>query len=569
VECYQHCNFNKQFRKRIADQVYAAACFGLAEATITLLEEGIVTYKLLSDCLVVAATNGHATVVKAILIYQKTKEPQNLEGGEVLNEIEQSNTAIGEETKLGNEVEDEVPQLSELLPKALYAAAAKGHVDVVSIVLSHGVEIDARGGRDGTAIQAAALEGKADVVQILLDKGANHRLACKRYGTPLSAVAEKAHHHTCGILLKHGANPNGGGGWYSLPLVAAIVGKNMGIVRQILDAGADLNRIVGGRHSGLIPAACSGMKDLIEQLVNHGAKVNDDDDKASDALYAASLSGHVSTVKLPLELGADVNAKGGRHRNALGVASAEGHVEVVNMLPDAGADVNYFAEHWGNALRNAAQRGYANVVTALADAGMDPNAAASGKGTALMGAAANGHNDVISTLFSLGIPLGDTRETTAALIAASSGGKEGYADTVRLLVDNGANVNGLSTPSQATSYCKPLQVAVSRGHVGMVNLLLTLGAHARGTDEGWYGSALMAAVHAGKAQPRASHTVVERWGGCQRGLATSYHVPRYSSCIRSSRRTGRLRNHPSRERRRRELCSGFLLKSSDDGRIRK
>jgi hypothetical protein len=55
---------------------------------------------------------------------------------QVFNEIERSNTAIGEETKPGNEVEDEVPQLSELLPKALYAAAAKGHVDVVSIVLS-------------------------------------------------------------------------------------------------------------------------------------------------------------------------------------------------------------------------------------------------------------------------------------------------------------------------------------------------------------------------------------------------------------------------------------------------
>jgi hypothetical protein len=55
---------------------------------------------------------------------------------QILNEIEQSNTAIGEETKLGNEVEDEVPQLSDILPKALCAAAAKGHVDVVSIVLS-------------------------------------------------------------------------------------------------------------------------------------------------------------------------------------------------------------------------------------------------------------------------------------------------------------------------------------------------------------------------------------------------------------------------------------------------
>jgi ankyrin repeat protein len=505
VECYQYCNFNKQSRKRIADPIFVAAYFGLTEATTALLHETPVDQKQLGDCLVVAAANGHASVVEAFLNYSVTNVERSVEWEDVSDDSEQVTTDTEGETELGDEAGDESHQLEDLqsvLPKALYAAAAKGHAEVVSLLLSNGAEIDARGGRDGTALQAAALEGRADVVQILLQNGASHREACKRYGTPLSAAAEKAHHHTCDILLKHGANPNGSGGWHSLPLVAAIVGKNMNIVRQIIEAGADLNRIVGGRHGGPLPAAASfGLDDLISELVSHGAKVNDDDDKASDALYAASLTGHKSTVKLLLELGADVNAKGGRHRNALGVASAEGNVEVVQMLLDAGADVDYFDEHWGNALQAAAQGGHAAVVTVLAECGMDPNATASGRGTALMGAAANGHDDVIKTLFSLGVPSGDTWEMTSALIAASSGGKKGYTSTVQLLVDRGANVNRLSRPSQTAGYCRPLQAAAFKGHVEIVKLLLALGADANGADEGWYGTALVAAVNAKSYKP--------------------------------------------------------------------
>jgi ankyrin repeat protein len=285
VECYQYCNFNKQSRKRITDPLFVAASYGLTEATSGLLDE-ITVNRELSSCFVVAAANGHTHVVEAFLNYSVADLRDNIGCTEVLEEDEHQDTDIE-----GKVESSHLIGFQSDLPKALYAAAARGHADTVSLLLLRGAEINARGGRDGTALQAAALEGRADVVEILLRNGANHREAGKRYGTPLSAAAEKAHQRTCDVLLAHGADPNKSGGWHTFPLVAAIVGKNMNIVRRIITAGADLNRIAGGRHGGPLPAAASfGMNDLIKELVGHGAKVNDEDDKASDALYAASAT---------------------------------------------------------------------------------------------------------------------------------------------------------------------------------------------------------------------------------------------------------------------------------------
>lgn len=491
AECHQHYKYSKQFNRRRGDPLFVAAFFGLTEAASMLIQEVEVNYFQLSGSFRAAATNGHAGVVKVFLEYSAA----SLERSETLiTDIEVSIEADETKDKMEKEEKPESDNrsLRTEFPNALYAAAANGHTSVISLLLSHGAPINARGGRDGTALQAAALEGQADAVKLLLEQGASHAEACKRYGTPLSAAAEKAHQRTFSVLLDY-ADPNGRGGWYSLPLVSAIVGKNLNIVRRLIEAGADINAI-GGRHGGPLPAAAAfGMNDLVKELVDHGAKVNDDDDKASDVLYAASLAGHVSTVELLLDLGADVDAKGGRHQNALGAASSEGHFKVVETLLNAEANVEFFDEHWGNALQAAALRGHDTIVQLLADSGVDPNAPGGDKGTALVSAATNGHDTAIQTLLDLGVPSGATEEMTSALIAASLGG---YVKTVHLLAKHGANVSSLAQPSKTASYCTPLQAAASKRHLDVVKLLISLGAEVNGTDEGWFGTALVAAVDA-------------------------------------------------------------------------
>ena len=78
----------------------------------------------------------------------------------------------------------------EMLGRALYLAASKGHDQVVSLLLDKGANPQFSG-KHGTPLLVAALEGRLKVVELLLDKGANLKVKNERFGTPLSAAAEK------------------------------------------------------------------------------------------------------------------------------------------------------------------------------------------------------------------------------------------------------------------------------------------------------------------------------------------------------------------------------------------
>lgn len=378
---------------------------------------------------------------------------------------------------------------ANVLEQCLYLAASQGHDQVVQLLLKNGTDVNARGGRHGTALQVASLDGRHSVVLTLLGHGADLNVKCQRYGVPLAAAAEKGHLHTFQILLDHGANVNARGGWYAYPLVSAIVGQNTQMVDTLIQRGANVNAL-GGRHgSALMAASSMGMLDLIRSLVSHGARVNDENDKGTDSLYAACMAGNLDAVKLLLELGADVNARGGKHRNALNAASAGNHLEIVRYLLDAGADVDFFDDHYGNSVLTAAAAGYNDVIRVLFEAGVDINAPMSDRGSTLIAAAQNGHTETLELLFELGVPSGDTYETSNAIMVAAN---RGHMDAIKVLVEMGAAMDDCST---LTTYprCSPLEAAAVKGDLETVNLLLDLGADVNFINEGKYGSALIAA----------------------------------------------------------------------------
>jgi ankyrin repeat protein len=76
---------------------------------------------------------------------------------------------------------------------ALQAASARGHEQVVKLLLDKGADLNAQGGEYGNALQAAAARGHEQVVKLLLDKGADPNAQGGEYGNALQAASARGH----------------------------------------------------------------------------------------------------------------------------------------------------------------------------------------------------------------------------------------------------------------------------------------------------------------------------------------------------------------------------------------
>jgi ankyrin repeat protein len=79
---------------------------------------------------------------------------------------------------------------------------------MVQLLLDKGADINAQGGRYGSALQAASFRGHKAVVQQLLDKGADCNIQGGRYGNTLQAASLRGHEAVVQLLLDKGVNVN-------------------------------------------------------------------------------------------------------------------------------------------------------------------------------------------------------------------------------------------------------------------------------------------------------------------------------------------------------------------------
>ncbi|MEW6358814.1 MAG: ankyrin repeat domain-containing protein [Planctomycetota bacterium] len=159
-----------------------------------------------------------------------------------------------------------------------------------------------------------------------------------------------------------------------------------------------------------------------------------------EALLAASWQGNDEQVKSLLANQALVNARCESRWTPLMKASFRGHTKIVGQLLEAGAYVNAVSES-KTALNLAARKGHLEIVKLLLKYGatLEPIAAASWTPySALCAAAANGHTSIVEALINHGLSM----KTTDANDALNEAAFRKYFDTVKLMVANGADING-------------------------------------------------------------------------------------------------------------------------------
>jgi ankyrin repeat protein len=290
-------------------------------------------------------------------------------------------------------------------------------------------------------------------------------------------------------------------------------------VRALLKAGADVNAAEGDGTTALHWAARSGDADLVQMLVSAGANVRATTRLgAYTPLMMAAQAGHSAAVAALLAGGADVEARTTTGTTPLMFAAQSGDTRTATRLVEGGARVDARESAMEQTpLMFAAANNRTDVVKLLIARGADK--AATSKVTDLnklsMGGFGGGRRGTGGAPTDGNRPVdvaGVTRQYRYNELVGSTGGitplqvaaRQGFLETVKALVEAGADVNQRNPGDQSTA----LVVATVNGHFDVGVYLLDHGADPNlATDNGLaplYGTLnVQWAPKANYPQPRA------------------------------------------------------------------
>jgi ankyrin repeat protein len=188
-------------------------------------------------------------------------------------------------------------------------------------------EVNAREGWYGqTALMWAAAKGHADVVRLLLDAGANVDEYSARVDVP---------EPNPGRIAGAFADPRMPTGHITALHFAAREGHT-DAVRALIDGGADLNATDEEGTPPLGYAASNDRLEVARVLLEAGAAVNTANRLGATALHQAALSGSAAMIQLLVAHGADVRAQNVRGQTPLDMALSDGRVprddSIANLL---------------------------------------------------------------------------------------------------------------------------------------------------------------------------------------------------------------------------------------------
>eukprot|EP00501_MAST-03F_sp_TOSAG23-6_P001635 GSMAST32.ASY1.ANO1.1702.1 assembled CDS len=209
--------------------------------------------------------------------------------------------------------------IDDLTP--LMLASQYGMIDVVKLLLLHGVDVNFERKSDKRNALIYAIIGKhTEIAQLLIDKGDKKFVQTEQGFTPLMFAAQR------GLL---------------------------DIVSSLLDNGADINVMITDSSTAL-SFALKWIETLQNEIVHMLLEGDADPDwtlancgSNFTALIVASVVGSAEIVATLLKAGADPN-KLDRHRNsALMLAVKNGHLEIVENLIASGAKISHSGGRWG------------------------------------------------------------------------------------------------------------------------------------------------------------------------------------------------------------------------------
>ena len=275
----------------------------------------------------------------------------------------------------------------------LHLASARGHADVVALLLRNGASVfSATHSRGETALHLAAKQGSLNTIELLLNSSANVNAIDLGTGqTPLHAAAAFGHLNLVKLLMDYDVDINA-----ALPLTQetplhlAVLGGHLQVVKYMLggisattEELALYNSIVHkpyfqawsenlvteygervGFNDEMGQDALDDMRKMLS-LSRKYADINIPTREGWTALHFAAFKGHDAVLQVLLRKGADIATKGKGQCTPLELAAENGHLSIVKHLIAAGADSNLDANRLGPLLIRIAEKGYHEVADLL------------------------------------------------------------------------------------------------------------------------------------------------------------------------------------------------------------
>jgi len=272
---------------------------------------------------------------------------------------------------------------------ALHVAAARGHPDVVQVLLGAGADVDG-GSAQGCTALSMALATAADaqgrngvrqiaVVELLLKAGADVFHALRRSGSILAFILAPGKSWRLQCLLAAGCSPHVRGPDGLTLLHYAAAKGNQEAVQILLDHGVAIDSTSITGRTALFLAAAGKHAAVVEQLLGAGAA----------ATAVSTDGGTVLHWLARVRLSAAPPAAAGLELCSIPPVVPQALREVVQLLLSNGVDVQAKDKKGATALHVAAGRDNTAAVAVLLEFGASVQAAARGGLTPLYVAVIN------------------------------------------------------------------------------------------------------------------------------------------------------------------------------------
>lgn len=341
---------------------------------------------------------------------------------------------------------------TELGQTALHLAVAKGHMDIVDLMLPGAREIVGANKKLNSNPSRAERERKGSITVASSNTGPSTPLSGSRVATEI--YFDLNVQTRSGLTALHIASANGEVETAKMLMVsrasvnivneegkgalhfAAASHNNAAEIVKVLLGRCDPQLSDADGRTALHYAAERSNESVALLLLRNGASPNTASHSGHVPLYLAAKAGSAKFVRILIEHGADVNARvGSEWSTALHVAAYGGDLEMAAVLVMTGADVNVADNRYDTPLHEAVRRGRVKVVLFLLESGANVNAVNTRHITPLQRAVLNQWTKTVKVLLDFGANpnIRDEDGDTALTAALYSGQNQ---SVVKLLLEH-------------------------------------------------------------------------------------------------------------------------------------